>query len=178
VLKRLLILGAIHLVALPVAAANPVEIRAKDGTDFSQYETYAWMSHEYLREDAALREGAPLDQKVRRAGDKIIESRGFRRVGKDESPDLIIHYVGMVDDFFQAEGITTEIAPGVKWIGDPQAHSMRSYSSGTLVFEVIDTKTDEMVWSGWATELAPTIPKLRDRAEKATRRVLRHFPSK
>lgn len=177
-LKRLLILGAIHFLAVAVSASNPVEIRAKEGVDFSRYETFAWKSHDYLVKDAALREGAPLDQKIRRAGDKLIESRGFKRVEKDESPDLIIHYVGMVDDFFQADGISKEIAPGVKWIGDPHSHDMRSYSSGTLVFEVIDAATGEMVWSGWATELAPTIPKLQDRAEKATRRVFRHFPSR
>lgn len=177
-IKRLLILGVVQLLAVPVFASNPVEIRAKEGVDFSRYETYAWQSHDYLMQDAALSEGAPLDQKVRNAGDKLIEGRGFKRVGKDESPDMIIHYVGMVDDLFQAEGITKEIASGVKWVGDPQAHSMRSYSAGTLVFEVIDRETGEMIWSGWATELAATIPKLRDRAEKATRRVFRHFPSR
>jgi len=68
------------------------------------------------------------------------------------------------------------VAPGVKWIGDPQAHSMRSYREGTLVFEVVDTANDEMVWSGWVTELARTFEKLRAKAGKATRRVFTHFP--
>ena len=177
-IKRLLILGVIQLLAVAAQAADPVEIRAKEGVDFSQYETYAWKSHEYDQEDAALSEGAPLDQKIRRAGDKLIAGRGFQRVSQDESPDLIIHYVGMVDDFFQATGITKEVAPGVKWMGDPHSHTMRSYSSGTLVFEVIDTQTEEMIWSAWVTELAPTIPQLRNKAEKATRKVFKHFPSR
>jgi len=178
VLKRLVILGAIHLLALAAFAAEPVDIRAKAGVDFSQYETYAWTSHEYLIEGSPLREGAPLDQRIRGAADKLIKGRGFKRVEREESPDLMINYVGMSNDYFQAEGITKEIAPGVKWIGDVNAHSMRSYREGTLVFEVIDTKTEEMIWSGWVTELAPTIEKLRSRAEKATRKVFKHFPSK
>ena len=159
-------------------AKESVEIRAKEGVDFSGYSTYAWTSHEYLKADSPLREGAPLDRRIRDAADKMIERNGFARVEREESPDLMINYVGMGNDYFHAEGVTKEVAPGVKWIGDPNAHSMRSYREGTLVFEVIDTKTQEMVWSGWVTELAPTIEKLQAKAEKATRKVFKHFPSK
>jgi hypothetical protein len=55
---------------------------------------------------------------------------------------------------------------------------MRSYREGTLVFEVVDVETGEMVWSGWVTELAANVDKLRSRAEKATRKVFKHFPAK
>ena len=177
-LKRLTILAGLHLVALTLFAAEDVEVRAKDGVDFSQYETYAWTSHEYLEKDSPLREGAPLDNQIRGAADKYIERNGFKRVEREESPDLMINYVGMGNDYFKAEGVTKEISPGVKWIGDPNAHSMRSYREGTLVFEVVDTKTDVMVWSGWVTELAPSIAKLQAKAEKATRKVFKHFPSR
>ena len=47
-----------------------------------------------------------------------------------------------------------------------------------LIFEVIDTASEEMVWSGWVTELAPSIAKLRAKAEKATQKVFKHFPSR
>ena len=177
-MKRLTILGLLLFLAGLVSAAEPVDIRAKEGVDFSKYATYAWTSHEYLAKDSPLREGGPLDLEIRGAADRLLESRGFTPVDRGESPDLLINYVGMSNDYFHAEGITKEIAPGVKWIGDPNAHSMRSYREGTLVFEVVDTATDEMVWSGWVTELAPSIDKLRAKAEKATRRVFKHFPSR
>ena len=177
-LRQATVLVLTLLLAVSVYAAEKVEVRAKDGVDFSPYETYAWTSHDYLKPDSPLREGAPLDQKIRRAADKLIRGNGFKRVEREDSPDLMINYVGMGNDYFHAEGVTKEIAPGVKWIGDPNAHSMRSYREGTLVFEVIDTATDEMIWSGWVTELAPTIDKLQAKAEKATRKVFRHFPSR
>ena len=177
-MKRLTILGLCLLAAGALLAADPVDIRAREGVDFSQYETYAWTSHEYLDKDSPLREGGPLDGRIRSAADKLIESRGFTQVAREEAPDLMINYVGMGNDYFKAEGVTKEIAPGVKWIGDPNAHSMRSYREGTLVFEVIDTASGEMIWSGWVTELAPTIEKLQAKAEKATRKVFKHFPSR
>jgi hypothetical protein len=159
-------------------AANQVEVRAKEGVAFSKYETYAWAAHDFLDVTSPLHEGAPLDRRIREAADKLIERNGFTRVGRDAAPDLMINYVGIGKDRFESEGITKEVAPGVKWIGDVNAHSMRSYREGTLVFEVIDTETGEMVWSGWVTEVAPTIEKLQAKAEKATRRVFKHFPSR
>jgi hypothetical protein len=177
-MKRWTILGLLFLVCGSVSAGEPVDIRAKEGVDFSQYETYAWTSHEYLAEDSPLREGGPLDTRIRGAADKQLRGRGFTEVSRQESPDLMINYVGMSNDYFEAEGISKELVPGVKWIGDPNAHSMRSYREGTLVFEVVDTTTEEMVWSGWVTELAPTIEKLQAKAEKATRKVFKHFPSR
>ncbi len=176
--KQLSVLAAFHLLAVAAYAAKPVEIRAQEGVDFSGFQSYAWTSHEYLDKDSPLREGAELDRKIRGAADKLLKKRGFQRVEREESPDLMINYVGMGNDYFQADGITKEIAPGVKWIGDPHSHSMRSYREGTLVFEVIDTASEEMVWSGWVTELAPSIAKLRAKAEKATQKVFKHFPSR
>ena len=177
-MRQKTILGLCFLVAASLSAAEPVDIRAKEGVDFSQYETYAWTSHEYLAKDSPLREGGPLDTRIRGAADKLLRGRGYSAVGREDSPDLMINYVGMSNDYFEAEGISKELASGVKWIGDPNAHSMRSYREGTLVFEVVDTATEEMVWSGWVTELAPTIDKLRAKAEKATRKVFKHFPSR
>ncbi len=159
-------------------AAEPVEIRAKAGVDFSKYETYAWASHDHLVEGNPLRDGEPLDLEIKSEADKLIARKGFDRVDRDASPDFLINYVGMASDVFDAEGVTKEVAKGVKWIGDVNAHSMRSYREGTLVFEVVDTDSGEMVWSGWVTELASDVTKLRAKGGKATRRVFKHFPEK
>lgn len=159
-------------------ASEPVDIRAKAGVDFSQYETYAWASHDYLVEGNPLRDGEPLDLEIKAEADNLLGRRGFDRVEREASPDLMINYVGMASDTFESEGVTKELAQGVKWIGDVNAHSMRSYREGTLVFEVVDTESGEMVWSGWVTELASDVGKLRAKAGKATRRVFKHFPSR
>ena len=176
--ERTVVFVVAVLAAGMLAAAADVDVRTMAGVDFSAFETYAWTSHDYLDKASPLREGAPLDTKIRSAADKLLASRGFQRVSRDQSPDLLINYVGMADDYFQVEGVTKEIAPGIKWIGDPNAHSMRSYREGTLVFEVVDTDSGDMVWSGWVSELAPTVQKLQDKAEKATQRVFRNFPSR
>lgn len=176
--NRLTLTVMILLLAAVTFAADPVDIRAKAGVDFSKYQTYAWASHDYLVEGNPLRDGEPLDLEIKSEADALIVRGGFERVDRDAAPDLLINYVGMGSDTFESEGVTKEVAKGIKWIGDVNAHSMRSYREGTLVFEVVDTESGEMVWSGWVTELAPDVEKLRDKAGKATRRVFKHFPSR
>jgi hypothetical protein len=175
-LRSIVICAAICLLAAVAVSAQKVDIRQQEGADFSRYSTYAWAPHLDVEADHPTADGSPLDLKIKKAADAELARKGYQRVGRDEEPDLLINYVGFGTDVTSIEGITKEVAPGVKWIGDPRAHSMRSYRQGTLVFEVVDTETEEMVWSGWVNEMARTFEKLRAKAEKATRRVFTHFP--
>ena len=175
-LRSIVVGAAVCLMVAANVSAQDVDVRAKEGVNFSKYATYAWAPHLDVEGDHPVADGSPLDQKIKSAADSELKRKGYERVEQEQSPDLMINYVGFGTDMTSIEGITKEVAPGVKWIGDPQAHSMRSYREGTLVFEVVDTATEEMVWSGWVTELARTFEKLRAKAEKATRRVFTHFP--
>ncbi len=175
-LRAIVICAVICLMVAVNVAAQDVDIRAKDGVSFSKYATYAWAPHLDVEGDHPVADGSPLDLTIKKAADAELERKGYELVEREQSPDLMINYVGFGTDMTSIEGVTKELAPGVKWIGDPQAHSMRSYREGTLVFEVVDTATEEMVWSGWVTELARTFEKLRAKASKATRRVFTHFP--
>lgn len=158
-------------------AANAPEIRTMAGTDFSRYISYAWAPKRDLVEGHPLTDGAPLDVKIKSAADRELVGKGYQRTGPDGDPSLIINYVGVAIDQLKMAG-TTKGSGSVKWIGDPRAHEMRSYREGTLVFEVIDVRTDEMVWSGWMTELAATSEKLQSKAPKATTKIFKHFPTK
>ena len=175
-LRSIVVCAMICLMVAVNVAAQDVDIRAKDGVSFTKYATYAWAPHLDVEGDHPVADGSALDLTIKKAADAELERKGYGRVEREQSPDLMINYVGFGTDMTDIEGITKQVAPGVKWIGDPQAHSMRSYRQGTLVFEVVDTATEEMVWSGWVTELARTFEKLRAKASKATRRVFTHFP--
>ena len=175
-LRPIVTCAVICLMAAATVSAQDVDIRAKEGVSFSGYATYSWAPHLDVEGDHPVADGSPLDVTIKQAADSELKRKGYELVEQEASPDLMINYVGFGTDMTSIEGITKEVAPGVKWIGDPQAHSMRSYRQGTLVFEVVDTASDEMVWSGWVTELARTFEKLRAKAEKATRRVFTHFP--
>ena len=179
VVQRLAIGLIITILTASVAIAGSApEVRPKAGTDFSRYISYAWAPKKDLAEGNPLEDGSPLDVKIKSAADRELVGKGYQRTGPDADPNLLINYVGVAQDRLDMEGVNKEVAKGVKWIGDPDAHRMRSYREGTLVFEVVDTETDEMVWSGWITELASTSEKLQSKAPKATSKIFKHFPRK
>lgn len=159
-------------------AAKSAEVRTATGVDLTQYDTYAWAPHDFMEDNHPLRDGSTLDTKIKNTADGLLARKGYSKVDKDAQPDLLINYVGHGEDIFESEGVTKQVSPGVQWIGDVNAHAMRSYREGTLVFEIVDPASGEMVWSGWVTELAPTVDKLRAKAEKATKSIFKHFPQK
>ena len=176
--KRLTISSILFLLSVGMAlAANAPEVRTMAGVDFSSYLTYAWAPKKDLVEGHPLTDGSPLDVKIKSAADRELMGKGYQRTGPDADPSLMINYVGVAIDRLEMSG-TTMGEGSVKWIGDPRAHEIRSYREGTLVFEVIDTETGEMVWSGWMTEVAPSAKKLQSKAPKAAGKIFQHFPSK
>ncbi len=177
-LRPIVSCAVICLMAAVAVSAQKVDIRQQEGADFSRYSTYAWAPHLDVEANHPLADGSPLDLKIKKTADAELARKGYQRVGRDEEPDLLLNYVGFSSDVTSIEGFRKDLAPGVAWIGDPQAHSMRSYREGTLVFEVVDTETEEMAWSGWAECSARTFEKLRAKAEKTTRRVFTYFPDK
>lgn len=158
------------------AAKGDVEVRLKEGVDFSGYSTYSWAPHPDLVEGHPLADGSPLDTEIKTTADTVLAGKGLVRVAGEEAHDLLINYVGFARETTEIEGVKKQLASGVSWVGDVNAHTMRAYSEGTLVFEVVDTESGDMVWSGWITELAPTVEKLKAKAGKATRRVFKYFP--
>lgn len=176
--KQIALVGMLLLLSASVAvAADAPEIRTMADVDFSKYISYAWSPKKDLVEDHPLQDGSPLDVKIKSAADRELVGKGYQRTGPDGDPSLIINYVGVAIDRLEMSG-TTKGSGSVKWIGDPRAHEMRSYREGTLVFEVVDAKTSEMVWSGWLTELAESSEKLQRKAPKATTKIFKHFPAK
>lgn len=175
-MRRATVLLAICLVGSgAVFAGVSVEVSEKPGVDYSAYETYAWKIRADLHADHHMAEGSEADLRIRRLAGEALADSGFELVDIDAA-DLWINYVTYDKDLLQIEGTTQTVAGSVKWIGDPDAHSMRNYLEGTLVFEVVDAKTGKMVWSGWASGAASTREKLRAKAPKAIKKIFHHFP--
>ncbi|MDX1501560.1 MAG: DUF4136 domain-containing protein [Thermoanaerobaculia bacterium] len=158
------------------AAAGAMQVKTSHSptTDFGVYESYDWVGDPTLGPDHPLAVDSELDRKIREAGDEVLAKAGLRRV--EEGPDLLIRVVGFVSDHLSVEGERRELGGGVAWIGDPQGHRTMSYQEGTLVFEILDSGTKEIVWSGWATDAAQDVVRLQKKAVPGTRKILRAFP--
>ena len=175
-MKRATILLMLWIAGSAMAVAGmKVHISESPGVDFSTYETYTWKRRTDLHADHPMATGSDLDTWVRRLADDQMSARGFEKAEAEEA-DLWVNYVTYSSDVLQVEGTTKTVAGNVKWIGDPQAHSMRNYLEGTLIIEIVEAKTGKMLWSGWASDAAASQDKLQGKAPKAIKKIFQHFP--
>ena len=115
-LRPIVICAVICLMVAVNVAAQDVDIRAKDGVSFSRYATYAWAPHLDVEGDHPVADGSPLDLTIKKAADAELERKGYERVERQQSPDLMINYVGFgtdmtdIDNFrrIQFAGITCQ----------------------------------------------------------------------
>jgi hypothetical protein len=163
------------LLTVPAAAVGQVKTSHKSGTQFSAYQTYAWRTWPDLHPDHPLTDGTALDQEVKASAQAALAQSGLQLTAGGD-PDLWLTYTAFVTETLNIEGVRKEVAKGVAWIGDPQAHGMISYEEGTLVFEMYDAESDDQVWSGWITEVAENRQKLRKKGLKAISKIFKHYP--
>ena len=134
--------------AVSAGACAPVKVAsfADSRADFASYRTYAWA------DDAARTTGDPrLDNnpffhdRLQRDADIQLARRGYEKAGSGPA-DLTLHYYASVTqdvDVTKARGGGYEVC---RTCGVPSV-----YEAGSIVFDLVDQKTNKLIWRGWAT---------------------------
>jgi hypothetical protein len=169
-------LALVLILSLGLAAAGhaglKVDVLYDAKADFTSYETYAWEAGP--RDDSPM--AAMVDARVKEATEKELASKGLRPATDSEDPDLLFTYHGGIEDNLLIEGVRYEVAPHVVWTGASPMSATRNYQVGSLILDMADAGTRKVVWSGVVTGKAGTGNKLREKLEKAVRKVLRQYP--
>jgi len=153
-----------------------IQAGQRPGTDFSRYATYAWTTPGRTPPAwPAKDDRVALDWQLRSLVDRQMSQRGYELVGNDGA-GLLVGYrietrnVDMTDsfsDYAQYRAAGGEASPGEAWV--------QGYEQGTLVIEVSDGKSRQLVWYGSAS--AVVNPKLREkRLPVAIQRIFERFP--
>lgn len=185
-LRRLLLLA---LLGAAMACSNlAVKSDYDPGVDFSGYRTFDWLEPPVREEPTAdpAAEGADpfvqnslLDGRVRRAVERELEARGYRRPEPGARPGFRLRYRMLLKDRMR---ITSSGGP--YYAGGPSPYvygggtyiSSVPYQEGTLVIDVIDAESAQIVWRGWA--VGPTDDRSYTEAEvgAVVKRILDRFP--
>lgn len=115
------------------------------------------------------------DKRIKSAVGYELSSRGY--VLSEVTPDIIIHYHIVIDD---QSILTTEpygYFYGPYWMR-MQTH-VYPYREGTLVIDLMDPKTNNLVWRGWATvDLALITPeKTQEIITRVVAKIFKTFPA-
>jgi len=171
-LLRIGVLWAGVLMAGPVIKAQDVRYNFMPGTDFSKYHTYKWVSIE-----GAAHPNQIVDAQIKQAIGTQLASKGLTKTTGDTA-DLYVGYQIAVDQ--EKQWNAYGMGGGIRWGGLATATSS-TISVGTLVLDLYDPATKQLVWTGNATKtLDPgsNQEKNQKNLDKAMEKLLKNYPPK
>lgn len=133
-------IGAVTVVA---CATMQVSSFVERGADVTKYRTYAWApAEDQATGDPRLDNNTFFRDRLQAQVDRRLDDRGFEKT-PGVGPDLIVHYHASVTQEINAAGLDR---PNVT-CEDCRPYV---YDAGTIVVDLVDARTNRLVWRGWA----------------------------
>jgi hypothetical protein len=171
-LSKIWLMLALSILACGVASAQEVRYNFMPGTNFAKYHTYKWVAIE-----GASHPNQIVDAQIKQAIDTQLAAKGLTKTDSDKA-DLYIGYQIAVDQ--ERQWNAYGMGGGLRWGGMASATSS-TISNGTLVVDMYDPSTKQLVWTGNATKtLDPSSnqEKNQKNLDKAMQKLLKNYPPK
>lgn len=161
-------IGFLFLAVLGLAGSTLAQKVTTDydrSADFRTYKTYAWATSSHPAKD-------PLwNRRVMENIDRQLAAKGLQKV--DTGADLYVSYNSGLKENVSLHGFGT----GGRWTGGSFSVNKSTEIEGTLVVELTDTGSKQLVWRGIATETASKkTEKNIEKLEKAVEKMFRQYP--
>ena len=173
---RTLILFGLLLLTLPGCTQIRVQSDFDPKANFSGLQTYAWLPDLKPTTDPRL-DSKLLDRRVREAVDRQLAAKGYRKV-EDATPSFWVAYHPHVQR--QSQAVHEPVGPYTyRWWGAMGPTYTYQYDEGTLMVDVIDPRTNVLMWRGAATAIIDPSASVQERGERIDRAVaslLEKFP--
>jgi hypothetical protein len=132
------------------------------GIDFSRYRTYAWAQADALPiGDARLEHNPIFIDYLQGAVEHGLRNHGLLLVPASAHPDALVHFHGSVRQVLDVAAASRGHEHGVS-----EDFEIIDYDEGTLIIDVVDARTDRLVWRGWAIDSLNGILDSQDRMEQ------------
>ena len=147
--------------------------------DFSRYSTYAWIEHDNSVESVIPEH---LNLRLRRVTEDVLAEKGLEPAPAPPQTDLLLTYY-----FSDKHDIQINYVPYAPyspwgygyWGGFNDGYTeVRSYTKGTLVLDIVDARTHQLVWVGVLEKEVQSANPPGSRIEKAVSKLLKNFPPK
>lgn len=134
--------------------------------NFSQFKTYAWVKPTRPTPNPLM------DQRIVAAIDSQLAAKGLKKV--DDSPDVLVTYGAGISQQTQAVATGTG---GWRWGGGMATVNQYVTNVGTLVVDIDDGKTKQLLWRGAAKDTLSDKPdKNSQKIDKAVTKMFQKYP--
>ena len=160
------------VLACGIGFAQDVKSNFMPGTDFSKYHSYKWVNIE-----GGSHPNQIVDAQIKQAVDSQLAAKGLTKTDGDKA-DLYVGYQIAVDQ--EKQWNAYGMGGGVRFGGMGSATSS-TISVGTLVLDMYDPGTKQLVWTGNATKTmdpSSNQEKNQKNLNKAMAKLLKNYPPK
>jgi hypothetical protein len=163
---------------LAAGCAAPVKTDYKQGTDFSKYRTFALMP---LPQQGPTDDPGLMLRVAQPARDAVVgelTAKGMTQAPTNQA-DLSVNLKGQslprveVRNYGYTYPVSTRY--GMVTVVENPYTSVSTYNERTLIIEMLDNKTKELVWVGW-TKKDTSSPVTPQDLQDAIRKILAKFP--
>jgi Domain of unknown function (DUF4136) len=175
--SRFLSALSIFLLLSGCSAGLRVQTDTDPDYDLWAYKSFSWSPNTNIEESKnPIYYNELNDKRIKMAVTAEMVKLGYLQ--KEHNPDLIIHYHIIVEDQSTVLGDPLGYH-GAYWIGlDSQVYK---YKMGTLIIDIMDPKSKNLIWRGWAKAFVDeqaSPRQVNQLVNKATRRMFNQFPKK
>jgi hypothetical protein len=169
--------AAVALSAIVVAGCATMNVSSyvERGIDVRLYGTFNWgPADTFSTGDPRLDNNRFFDERVRMQVEKELAGRGFVKV-LSGTPDLFVHYHASVTQEIDVRNLDREYGYCANTDCRPYV-----YDAGTLFVDLVDRRTNRLIWRGWAEGSVEGVIDNQDwmeaRVDAAVTRILERLP--
>lgn len=165
---RQVISAAVLVLFCCAAMAQDVHTDYDKKANFSQYHTYYW---------AKVKTTNPLwEQRIQDAVDKSLQAKGWQKV--QSGGDVAVTAVGSTQTQQEYQTFYDGMG-GWRWrgFGDESTTTVENYKVGSLVLDLYDGKSKQLIWRGTASDTLSKNPEHNEKKlDKAVDKMFKKFP--
>ena len=151
--------------------------------NFAAYKTFDWGEGDIKVENPVYESGL-INKNIRRTVEEEFARRGIIR--DSESPDFIVSYHTYTEKkqrysrspYYAYPYYPFRFYPFFYW-GAPYVYgppNAEQYTEGTLIIDVTDARSDELLWRGTVTGKVDDVKNLQKQIAKGVRAIIKKYP--
>jgi hypothetical protein len=163
-------------------ATMRVSSHTERGLSWSQYRTFEWGQADALPlSDPRFQKDPNFRDRIEGAVERQMAANGFARAAASAAPDLLIHYHAAINDRIDVDEIDRRYGYCTTVDCQPRVTPrVTRYEAGTLVIDIIDARTQRLIWRGWAQDSVEDVlgnrERVRQTVEEGVSRMFSTFP--
>ena len=160
-----------------VGCTSGVRIDYDERSEFRHLRTYMWIDDPVRTTRHPAIANPLLREHVWNAVDGELAGRGYRRLTSGK-PDFWIRYT-----IVSAERVDVTVTDNYRYYGYGYGYGpnylSQEYLEGTVIIDIIDGASSEVIWRGWWTKNLSDDPhpkEVQHYVRRAVKRILKEFP--